>query len=302
MKVPTIIVDEHHEAFWAWHLFIEKNFLAKDSNYLLHIDHHDDMECGGYDCDFENLPINCATAKEFTYNTLGIADFIYPAIYQKIFSNVHILKNLKPQPLKQEKLFVRCIENQELVSGKYIPFLHAGEKNKSDSKYRFFTRIDGGLNDTDSIPSENLVLDLDLDYFCWDDSLRSVPEKKLEITAEAYTDLIQNKNNPFRILPKKLLNFYEDGGKYFMVYRENLNRNILPSEEKIISRIDKLMNYFTKIKLKPAAIDICRSSYSGYLPTERADFVEKTFLDKLSEIFDLKNIESHKTQTFFIDS
>ena len=286
MKVPTIIIDEHHEAFWTWHLFIEKNFLAQDSNYLLHVDHHDDMECGGYNCDFENLPQTCATAKEFTYNTLGIADFIYPALYQKIFATVHILKNLTPQPLKDEKLFVLRNENQ-LSGGKYIPFIHSGEKNKSDSKYRFFTRIDGGLNETDSIPTENLVLDVDLDYFCWDDSLKSVPEKKLEITASAYSDLMQNKNNPFRILPRKLLTFEEDGGKYFMVYRENLKRNALPSEEKIISRIDRLINYFSKIQLQPAAIDICRSSYSGYLPAERADFVEKNFVAKLGEIFNL---------------
>lgn len=287
MKVPTIIIDEHHEAFWAWHLFLEKKFIAQDSNYLLHIDHHDDMEFGGYNCNFENLPQNYETAKEFTYSTLGIADFIYPALYQKIFSTVHILKNLVPRPLKEEKLFVFHSENQ-LLGGKYIPFIHSDEKNKVDSKYRFFTRIDGGLNETDAIPAENLVLDVDLDYFCWDDSLRSVPEKRLEITAAAYEDLMQNKNNPFRILPRKILTFEEDGGKYFMVYRENLKRNILPSEEKIVSRIDRLIKYFSKVQLQPAAIDICRSSYSGYLPSERSEFVEKTFIAKLGEVFDLE--------------
>ncbi len=287
MAVPVIIVDEHHEAFWAWRFFIENNFIAQTENYLLHVDHHDDFECGGYACNFDNLPQTVAQAKEFTYEFLGIADFIYPAIYQKIFSTVHILKNLKPQALQTENLFVRRADSQ-LESGKYIPFIHSGEKNKPDSRYKFFAKIDGGLNDDDKFPAENLVLDIDLDYFCWDDSLKSVPEKRVEITAAAYSEIIQNKNNPFRILPRKFLTFKEDGGRYFLVYAENLNRNPLPSEEKILKRIDRLIKYFVQVKLKPAAIDICRSSYSGYLPAERASFVEKNFIEKLGAVMDLK--------------
>ncbi|MBQ7704565.1 MAG: UPF0489 family protein [Selenomonadaceae bacterium] len=288
MAVPVIIVDEHHEAFWAWHFFIENNFIAQDSNYLLHVDHHDDFESGGYACNFDNLPQNFAQAKEFTYEFLGIADFIAPALYQKIFSTVHILKNLKPNPLQEENLFFRCADNHVLNWGQYIPFLHAAEKKNPDSKYKFFTKIEGGLNETDKFPAENLVLDIDLDYFCWDDSLKSVPEKRVEITAEAYADIVKNKNNPFRILPRKLLTFKEEGGRYFLVYEENLSRKPLPTEEKILQRIDRLINYFLKVKLKPAAVDICRSSYSGYLPAERAAFVEKNFLAKLGAVMDLK--------------
>ena len=69
MSIPTIIIDEHNEAFYIWHYFIEKKFINRTENYLLHVDHHEDMECGGYDWDFSdknNLPENTEEAKKFT--------------------------------------------------------------------------------------------------------------------------------------------------------------------------------------------------------------------------------------------
>ena len=295
MSIPTIIIDEHNEAFYIWHYFIENNFINRTENYLLHVDHHEDMECGGYDWDFSdknNLPENTEEAKKFTDKCLGIADFITPAIYQNIFFAVHILKNLIPAPLKIQDQYVKCLDNKFILSyGNYVPFIHSAEKNNPQSKYHFFKKIEGGLNENDIIPSDNLILDFDLDYFCWDDSLSTVDEKRLEITSEAYFDYISNKNHPFRILPRKILKIEERSGKYFIIYKENLKPRPPTSEEIIIKRIDRLMNYFVNLNLKPKAIDICRSSYSGYLPRQRAEFVEREFIKKLNKIMDLNLLE-----------
>ena len=51
-KIPVYIMEEHHEAFYYWNYFIECGLIPPKHNYLLHIDHHDDMEAGGYDWDF----------------------------------------------------------------------------------------------------------------------------------------------------------------------------------------------------------------------------------------------------------
>ena len=272
MSIPTVIIDEHNEAFYVWHYFIEKDFVSRTGNYLLHIDHHDDMECGAYNWDFselKRLPQNTEEAKIFTDKCLGIADFIKPAIYQDIFSTVHILKNLIPAPIKIQEQYVKCLDNKYILSfGSYLPFIHSAERNNPESKYHFFTRVEGGLNENDTINANSLILDVDLDYFCWDDSLSTVPEKRLEITAEAYVDYMSNKNHPFRILPRKLFMIEECNGKYFIIYREHLKPRPPTSEEIIINRIDRLINYFMKLEIKPRAIDICRSSYSGYLPSQ----------------------------------
>ena len=42
-KIPTIVIDEHNEAFVAWYKFKEQKIIDETGNYLLHVDHHDDM-------------------------------------------------------------------------------------------------------------------------------------------------------------------------------------------------------------------------------------------------------------------
>lgn len=93
-KIPVYIMEEHHEAFYYWNYFIECGLIPPKHNYLLHIDHHDDMEAGGYDWDFRIPWESLEQIRTFTYEKLGIADFITPALYQGIFDTVHIMKNL----------------------------------------------------------------------------------------------------------------------------------------------------------------------------------------------------------------
>lgn len=288
--IPTVIIDEHNEAFYAWQLFIERNIIEPKGNYLLHIDHHDDMECGGYDWNFNDRLDSTDSARIFIDRCLGIADFIAPALWYGMFSTVHIMKNLMPLALTVERKYIRLENEQVLTFGPYIPFLHSSEKSNPDSRYRFFRRIDGGLNADDDYPTEGLVLDVDLDYFCWDDSLKSRQPKLLEITKEAFDEYISDRNHPFRIVPRKFVTVRELDGRYYLEYKENLARNKLPTEERIIKRIVRLLEYMRERSIIPKAIDICRSSYSGYLPKERASFVEKEFLMRLDALFELQYV------------
>ena len=46
--IPVYCMEEHHEAFYYWGLAVENGYLQKEGNTLFHIDHHDDLENGGY--------------------------------------------------------------------------------------------------------------------------------------------------------------------------------------------------------------------------------------------------------------
>ena len=292
MSIPTVVVDEHHEAFYVWHYFIEKGFIEKTNNYLLHIDHHEDMECGEYNWDLSkltSLPHNTEEAKQFTYKCLGIADFITPAIYQDIFSTVHLLTEVVPAPIKIKEQYVKYHDNENSLSfGDYLPYMHTGEKINGNSPYHFFTKKEGGLHPTDIIIARSIVLDIDLDYFCWDNSLSTVSEKRIEITAEAYINFVSNKNHPFRILPKKCFEVEQFQNKYFLVYKQYMKPDPIADEATIVNRINNLVNYLKQLELRPKVIDICRSSYSGYLPQPRAAFVEKELLKRLSSVLDIR--------------
>ena len=57
---------------------IEAGYIPAKGNYLLHVDHHDDLEAGAYVWDMTNMPKTAAEAFDFKEHCLGIADFITP--------------------------------------------------------------------------------------------------------------------------------------------------------------------------------------------------------------------------------
>ena len=294
MKVPVIRMNEHNEAYLIWHQMIKRGYISETGNYLLHVDHHNDTEIGGYAWDLNKRPKTDEEIHRFTYHVLGIADFIMPAAYYGVFSDVHILKNVLPQKIMSSEEFLRIIENCELQRGKYIPFLHASYKDKADSEYHFFNYHEGGLLDKETflslIEGKDVVLDVDLDYFCWDDSLRSVGPKRIEITKEAYEECVGNVYHPYRILPKRMLEVVEDQGKYYLEYKEYGRSYPMPTRERIEKRMDKLIQWFRECDFKPAAIDICSSHFSGYLPKDVYPWIEERFLEKLSELWEIENV------------
>ena len=107
--IPVTVMDEHNDAYYHWICYIEHKFIPPAGNYLLHIDHHDDFEFGGYDWDLNKMPDTPKDALDFVDRALGIADFIAPTLWQGIFSTVHIMKNLVPRPLEAAEEFVRLL-------------------------------------------------------------------------------------------------------------------------------------------------------------------------------------------------
>lgn len=288
MGIPYSIMNEHRDAFYHWHAMIDAGYIPPEGNYLLHIDHHDDMESGGYAADLTQMPRTAAEAFRFTDECLGIADFIIPAVFQRIFPVAHILKNLLPKKVTTRNLAVRLIGSHVLGVSEYVAAMHSPQWGNDPARNVRFERRDGGLKEPQDLHgAESLVLDVDLDYFCWDNSLTSVPEARMEITPEAYREYQADRDHPFRILPKKMITAEEHDGRYYLIVREYFGRTPLPDEERILKRIDRFFVWLKETGVTPKAIDICRSSKSGYLPAERAEFVEAQFMERLKREFDV---------------
>lgn len=289
MGIPVYTMEEHHEAFYYWNYFIKRGYIPAAGNYLLHVDHHDDMECGGYDWELARLfsENDLEKIKEFTYWRLGIADFIVPAVYQGIFEKVHILKNLMPNPIREQRQYIKLKGDSELERGDMIPFIHGGFVGNEDSPYSFFRLLEGGLEKMDC-PETPVVLDVDLDYFVWDSSLSSAYPKRMEITQQAYREYMENPYHPYRILPRQLLEAVEEDGKYYMEYREKFGTDKLPTEERMKKRIEGLLDWLAECRIRPAVIDICRSRYSGYLPSSVFPWIEEEFVGRLGERMEIE--------------
>lgn len=285
MTIPVCLVEEHHEAYYCWHYFRDREWIGKEGNYLLHIDHHDDLAMPCYHWDFSQMPGDYREAARFAYQVLGVGDFILPAVYEKLFSVVHLMLRVSPEEYQDVKNVMKAKET-ELVLSKEVPLVHGKYRNDPDSGHVFYTMRKGGLNPIRI--SEPLVLDVDLDYFCWDDSCATGTESRIEITRDAYEDFVSDRYHPFRLMVKRMMEAEIRDGKYYLNCVNYARRDVLPDEEKIRTRIDRVIGWLAENQICPAAVDICRSVRSGYLPKEAAAFVEETFLKRLGELYELE--------------
>ncbi len=247
------------------------------------MDHHDDLECGGYFHDYTKPFISLDERKAFTYSCLGIADFIVPAFYEGVFDTFYNMKGLVTSPFQKQEKYVKLVGKNTLITGEYIPFLHAGYKKNGSDVYRFYTSMTGSLGETPFL--EQVVLDIDLDYFCWDDSLSTAAPKRLEITKEAYEECQKDPYHPFRILPRRLLRTEEYEGRYYIRYEEPADVEKRADEERIRKRIRRFIDWLGSLSWEPSLITICRSVHSGYLPGDCAELVEQEVCRGLEELW-----------------
>ena len=56
MKIPVLRMYEHKEAYLCWDRMVNAGYISPTGNFLLHIDHHPDMEGIGYSWDFGCRP------------------------------------------------------------------------------------------------------------------------------------------------------------------------------------------------------------------------------------------------------
>ncbi|MDR0885945.1 MAG: hypothetical protein LBN22_06260, partial [Clostridiales Family XIII bacterium] len=235
-----------------------------------------------FDQDIENE----SEALHIARDVCGIADFIVPAFYYQFFSKLIMIKSVIPVPFQSEDQYIHHKGNGVLSKGKYIPFLQSEKRANQDPMWRFYSYTEGSLSPLTL--QEQVVLDIDLDYFCWDDTLSSAPPKRLEITKDAYTEYMLNPYHPFRLLPRQLLSVIQIEHQYFIEYKEHGIPDKPATEDRILSRIDKLCMWLQDNKIVPALIDICRSAHSGYTPADKVLFIEKHLIARLESIYPIQ--------------
>ncbi len=298
-KIPLYIIEEHHEAFYVWNYAIEKGEMCPWGSALLHVDHHPDFESGAYRDLDQGLFGSLKQKHHFCYHSLGIADFICPSLYQGIFDTlVWVNKFLSPLPSPVHKWISKDAQNV-LIMGEVNSFIR--QKLTADTAdHRFFRHTQGGLGDVG--PLQRVVLDIDLDYFCWDDSLSTAPEKLIEITPAAYEDYCGNNYNPFRILPRALLQAVEIDQKYYLQYKESVAPDPMPTKERILRRMDLFAQWLKEQNIRPQIIDICRSVHSGYTPLSVWEWMEQELLDRLGEVYNCEDPRHVNSLTLLTDN
>lgn len=282
MAISVYIMEEHKEAYYYWHLMREKKEIKATGNYLLHIDHHDDATAGRYNFDLQLVP-TLEEAKRRAYEDLGVGDFIAPAIYEGLFDHFYYLSNFDDK-ISEIAAYVKK-EPEDTLTIRYmhelLKLFGTGKALGNASRYQY---IVGGMGKLVKAAEQPLVLDVDLDYFAWDNSLSSAGNYRIEITKAQYEAIIEDTYHPLRIQGKPQYIYIEENGHYYLESFKGHGRET-PSKEKILERMDNLFAWLKEADIKPAAIDICRSRLSGYLPRTLFPWIEEEFLARLGKAY-----------------
>ncbi len=308
MKTTTLfIIEEHHEAFFIWNYCVGTGKIKPSCNTLLHVDYHSDFALPLLQTSLYSLNGNNKAIKEFTYRELSISNFIAPAIYLGIFNEVFWIDQKKERKkslstdnidflpvnnenrvMKQKRvegfLQSKNRDGKNLLIQELVPAIKAIQYPWRREFVYYYTNVPSAI-----FPSGPIVLDIDLDYFsCWTAPKRSI-ELKVEVTEEAY-NLLQNPYHPVNLLEKRVV--LEKSGKRFFVHfnrvDKNFHSNAKVDRDEILGRIDLFISFLKENNIYPQIIDICRSRYSGFTPQDQWEFIEKSLIEELSQLYSLE--------------
>lgn len=299
-KIPLIVMEEHKEAYYAWHLFADRGDIPPYDNILLHVDHHEDNIGGVYNIDMDALPKNLEYSKYLSYEEFGIANFILPAIYERMFTKMICIMNFGTDVEYQtayyehrcnevegvKKYFLDRIDSDALDEGLKRE-IKDGEEKHIVCNIRSASCFRGGLGDYGSF-QRPVVLDIDLDYFCWSNTLKDGTRRIVEITEDAWRKIRENTYDGFRLTPILDVQLLEIDGKYYL---ELVKQSVFYEKDEEVTteilkeRLDKFFSYLDNQKFIPAVIDVCRSRISGYLNKDFFPWIENEVLRRLDEIY-----------------
>jgi hypothetical protein len=286
LTIPTVILEEHHEAFAVWSYADRQGWIQSRANTLLHVDSHDDLMAPVFRTP---LPVDAApdTVADFVYREMDVATFIWPAVDTGIVNRLVFLYHSHPAgALGWRKLSIRSRDNARMdyviasASGDSFAPVAAGTRHLDYAKVLPSMCID---------KDQSILLDIDLDYFLAHE-LPSPAAPEIEIMAETYRCFVSNPYHLLRLMPRLKVSALEREGRYFFRFFDGPRQARQHEEEDrlIVDRMTAFLSFLRRNEVQPRLISICRSRLSGYTPERVVDTIQTLLLSELSRMYPLE--------------
>jgi hypothetical protein len=279
-RVPVVRVEEHHEVFWVWRYGVERGWLCSNGNQLLHVDEHSDMSLPRFRRPLSSVA-NLADLLTFVYDELDIGNFIWPAIYQGLFSRVFWVRHAHTQELwKAMRICAKTDAQCEFVTGSRLSDTpYADARDMQSVQYSH-------ASTRDTFPQhESWTLDIDFDYFCCN-SFPDISGERIEITRQSFEHISRDRYHFLRIAPGSKVSFVQEQNRYYLEFNSfPEHTDPVFNSATIIPRLNELANWLQRSNWPPKLITICRSVRSGYTPRTEADFIDTSLRAALQKVY-----------------
>ncbi|EIC21481.1 hypothetical protein Thi970DRAFT_01692 [Thiorhodovibrio frisius] len=301
--IATVVIEEHHEAFLAWLLAAARGWIAPTGNWLLHVDTHADMSLPCLNQSLHSIRLDAVGAdrqslRRFTYEELGIGDFILPALYLGLFERIDWLRPAPseathPPPVRAKPLYLASLEGDgrrlRLTANRFQAGLldPAGWARAHFRSITTQTPADAAV-DSRAPSALPWVLDIDLDYFHSDDAAAETME--IQITEAEYRAYRDHPYHRVRLHGGCVRAFCREGQYYYRFARSAPGGSPVFERARVTERIQVFMDWLKRLPHQPSLITVCRSSISGYVPADQVDWLEQQVLDGLAMLYPLRQI------------
>ena len=224
---------------------------------------------------------------QFTYCELDIGNFILPAVYQGLFDRILWLKHKHSATATGSRELAICTRNPEGTEFLTARSAELPEELAPTDVQRFqYSYVQARHAPA---PVQRFILDIDMDYFCCNDS-PDLTNRELEVTAATYDEFHRNRYHFLRISPGAKVSAIKRNDRYWLIYEDLPGRcNTACPENGILEKIQEFMRYLEGYP-RPDLIVLCRSLHSGYLPREMHKFVETNLIAALDQRYGLDKI------------
>lgn len=273
--IPTVILEEHHEAYLVIANALKQGKLQMTEHQLLHVDEHHDLACPVVDSRSFSLENDLRTIAALTYGQLRVSDFIIPLAYQGLIREVHWLRR-GHQAGTELNLDVQTVDYGSKV-------IFRSRATRSEGMLRLSrTRVDSAFR-----PNRPVLLSIDLDYFSSNDNRAEYTE--IEISADAYRSFLGEKLHPWRCKFGARVNVIDRHGRYYLTHQayDGPLEDRWSPDGKISEQVDQLGKFLTRSGVNPQFVLICRSRQTGYTPEDQVQLIEDRVLDMLTSIYNL---------------